>query len=575
MAIETPARIAFLKRIHLFYGLDEDEFTVLAESLREVPVEKGAVVFEQDSKPDGFYLIYEGSVRIVRVRDHSETQLAQLVKNDYFGEMALVANRRRSATATALTDSTLLMLPRSDFDKLYKRAPHIQTNLEIAVRSRRLARRLMFKWLRPDEVVYFLARKHRLVLYQRLILPAFGLLVPLGLLYAWLFVFQSAILGLLALLTFLGIVSMIGWRVVDWGNDYYVVTNQRVVYLEKVIGIYDSRQESPLSTILSVGVETNQVGKYLDYGNVIIRTFVAKIVFAEVDHPNHAAKMVEEYWNRTKEFASSVEREAMKNAIRKRLGLPMAKVERGFGEPAPVSKVPARPPKRSGGMLAILKFLGSESLKLRYEVGESVIYRKHWVKLILDSWIAVLSAFVTLMLFVSRLVQLAFLPNESFVSFEGGVSVDVWALVFFIAFIPLLLWVGYEVLDWSNDKFEVTNDQIIDIDRKPFGTETRNAAPLEGIMATQYERKGLLGNLFNFGTVFITVGGTKMAFEDVIDPATVQSDIDRRRMARTTKKQEGAIAAERDRMAEWLATYHRASQDFREEERRNQNQKKE
>jgi hypothetical protein len=89
-------------------------------------------------------------------------------------------------------------------------------------------------------------------------------------------------------------------------------------------------------------------------------------------------------------------------------------------------------------------------------------------------------------------------------------------------------------------------------------------------MSTLYERKGLLGNLFNFGTVYITVGGTKFAFEDVIDPATVQSDIDRRRMARNAKKREGEIAAERDRMAEWLATYHRAAQDFKDEERRNQ-----
>jgi hypothetical protein len=514
-------------------------------------------------------LIYEGSVRIARVQDRKETQLALLVKNDYFGEMALVANRRRSATATAITDSTLLMLPRKDFDKLYQRAPHIKTNLEIAVRSRRLARRLMFKWLRPDEVVYFLARKHRLILYQSLFLPVFGLSLPVGLFYLWWYVIPAALIGLLALLSFLGILSLILWRIADWGNDYYVVTNQRVVYLEKVIGIYDSRQESPLSTILSVGVEANQVGKILDYGNVIIRTFVGKIVFENVDYPNHAGKMVEEYWNRTKEFASFVEKEAMKNAIRKRLGLPLPKLERGFGEPAPIEKVPARPPKVNAGMLAILKFLGAERFKLRYEAGDSVIYRKHWVVLILDSWISVSAAFITLMLFVSRLVQLAFLPDDAFISFAGGVSVDVWALAFLFAFFPFALWFGYQVLDWSNDKFEVTNDQIIDIDRKPFGTETRNSAPLEGIMSTQYERRGILGNLFNFGTVSITVGGTKMAFEDVMDPPSVQSDIDRRRMERQAKQNQARVASERDRMAEWLATYHRSSQEFREEEQRN------
>ena len=568
--IDIPARIAFLKKIHLFYGLNDEDFAAVAEELDEVSVPKGAVIFEQDSKPDGFYLIYGGNVRIARAVERKEIQLALLVRNDYFGEMALVANRRRSATATAIADSTLLMLPRSDFDKLYKRAPHIKTNLEIAIRSRRLARQLLFKWLRPDEVVYFLARKHRLILYENLFLPGLGLILPLGLFYVWSFVIPSMIVFLLGILTLLGIVSLILWRIVDWGNDYYVVTNQRVVYLEKVVGIYDSRQESPLSTILSVGVETSQVGKVLDYGNVIIRTFVGKIVFSHVDHPNHAAKMVEEYWNRTKEFATAVEKEAMKNAIRKRLGLPLPKLAPGFGDPAPIQKTAAPPPKVSASLLTLMRFLGSESLKLRYETGDTVIYRKHWVVLILDAWISVLAAFSILMMFVSRLVQLAFLPDEAFISFTGGVSVDAWAMAFLIAFFPFALWFGYQVMDWSNDKFEVTNDQIIDIDRKPFGTETRNAAPLEGIMSTQYERRGLLGNLFNFGTVMITVGGTKMAFEDVMDPATVQSDIDRRRMARNAKKQEGALAAERDRMAEWLATYHRASQDLRDEEKRNQ-----
>lgn len=87
-------------------------------------------------------------------------------------------------------------------------------------------------------------------------------------------------------------------------------------------------------------------------------------------------------------------------------------------------------------------------------------------------------------------------------------------------------------------------------------------------MGTNYERTGLLGNIFNFGTVHITVGGTKMAFEDVMDPATVQSDIDRRRMARQAKQNEAKIAGDRDRMAEWLAFYHQSAEQFKEEERK-------
>jgi hypothetical protein len=320
-------------------------------------------------------------------------------------------------------------------------------------------------------------------------------------------------------------------------------------------------------------VEANQVGKILDYGNVNIRTFVGRIVFANVSHPNEAGRMVEEYWNRTKEYAVGVEKEAMKNAIRKRLGLSMPKMEPGFGEPAPASKKDGKPPKRSASAMAILKFLGANTLKLRFEEGENVIYRKHWVVLVLRAWVSVIGTLGLLLLFIGRLIQLIFLPDEAFISLANGFSIDTWAVTFLLASIPFAGWLIYRVMDWSNDRFEVTNDQIIDIDREPFGTEMRNAAPLENILGTFYERKGFLGYIFNFGTVYITVGGTKLAFEDVLDPATVQSDIDRRRMARSAKQNEAKIAAERDRMAEWLATYHKSADQFKEEERRNQQKK--
>ena len=210
----------------------------------------------------------------------------------------------------------------------------------------------------------------------------------------------------------------------------------------------------------------------MDYGNVIVRTFVGKIPFNQVGHPNEAAKMVEEYWNRTKEYAAGVEKEAMKNAIRKSLGLPLPKVAPGFGEPAPLARAAAAPPKPRADASAILRFLGADTLKLRYESGDRVIYRKHWIVLVLHAWISVVCSLGALGLFLARLVQLAYLPNDKFISLQGGLSIDAWAAAFLGAFVPFVGWFIYQVIDWSNDKFEVTNDQIIDIDRKPFGSET-------------------------------------------------------------------------------------------------------
>jgi hypothetical protein len=195
-----------------------------------------------------------------------------------------------------------------------------------------------------------------------------------------------------------------------------------------------------------------------------------------------------------------------------------------------------------------------------------------WIALILQALIPVLGILAVFILFVSRLVQLAFNPNEFFISFQGGVTVDTWATAYFLALFPFLGWFIYEVVDWSNDKFEVTPEQIIDLDKKPLGTESRNAAQLDNILAIEYKRIGILGNIFNYGSVYITVGSTKLIFEDVIDPATVQSDIDRRREARIQKKEQAANAAERERMAGWLATYHENAQVFKEEEEKKKNQ---
>lgn len=563
MPIELPARIAFLKKIHLFHGLDDDEIALIAAELQEASYPAGSVIFQQDGKADNFYLIYGGSVKVVRKQEGKHVELARFVKDDYFGEMALLAKRRRSATVTAVADTSLLVLSRDTFEKLYKQNPHLQSSLKVAIHSRQLSRRLHFKWLRPDEVVYFLARKHSIVLYQSLILPVLALSVPIGFLYGYVAIAPFLIVLIAAIVSLIAVVGWIAWTITDWGNDYYIVTNQRVVWLEKVVGIYDSRQESPLGTILSVGVQANPFGRVLDYGDVIVRTFVGRIPFDNVDHPNQAARMIEEHWQRTREAAVGMEKEAMKNALRRRLGIQVATPPKTESAPP----VPPQTKKRA----SLLRLLGASALKLRYEAGDTVIYRKHWVVLIFESWMPVLGLLALLVLFIQRLVTLARDPLESFITFTGGFRMDPWSQVLLILMVVFIGWLIYRIMDWSNDQFIVNAEQIIDLDRKPFGTESRNAAQLENILGTEYQRIGILGNIFNYGTVYITVGGTKLAFEDVIDPASVQSDIDRRRMARSERKRQAEIAAERERMAEWLATYHNNADALRrEEEKKNQ-----
>ncbi len=553
--METTQCALFLRKIHLFHDLKDEQLLKVAEKFTEESFDTGDLILEQGKPADSFYIIFSGKVRVFRRREGREQELATLVKGDYVGEMELFSHHGRSANVAALEPSLLLKMSKRDFETLLKQYPSLKPNLEVSIQSRKLSRTLRFKWLRPNEVVYFLARKHPFFLLQVLVAPFLALALPIFL-FAWGFLAHSTAASAFGGVALLVILAWGMWNAIDWGNDYYVVTNQRVVWLEKIIGMYDSRTEAPLSTILSVGVETDMAGRILDYGNVIVRTFVGAIPFKYVNHPNQAAHMVEEYWNRTKEVSQVAEKEAFKDALRQRLGL--LKPAKAEAAPAKPEKTPTFPRLYRPNLL---KIIGANLFKLRFEEGNTITYRKHWIVLLRQVGWPTVFLLILLGLDIARLIWLTQVPGLGWKMFSDTIVVSLPLLM-----IPIFGWWLYQYIDWSNDIFRVTGDQIMDIDRKPFGTEERRAAPLDNILSTEYQRTGFIGYMFNFGTVYISVGGTKLAFEDVMDPAGVQSDIDRRRMARIEAKKQAELAAERDRMANWMAAYHTNVEEIRREQ---------
>jgi len=322
--VEAKELVFFLNKIHLFGGLKEDQLKGIAANLEERSYPTDSIIFQRGARPDGFYLIYKGRVKVTHPTEKGDDFLAWLSAGDYFGEEALFEKRNRSATIRTVEDSIILFLSRADFEDLLKQYEKLRPNFLVAIKSRKLARATRFKWLGPKESVYFLARRHKIRLYQALVGPVFSLLIPAAL-FGWGIVSGAVSPLAVAGLLFVMIVLWGIWQAIDWSNDYYIVTNQRVVWVERVIGIYDSRQEVPLSTILSINVETDVVGRALDYGNVAVRTFVGKIQFDYVDHPNQAADMIREYWERTKAITNISQQEVMRNTIRQKLGLPVNK----------------------------------------------------------------------------------------------------------------------------------------------------------------------------------------------------------------------------------------------------------
>ncbi len=555
MDVDSTQRVAFLKKIHLFNGLDDAQIAVVAQELKESTHPAGTDIISEGEKGDRLYLIFTGSVAITK--NNKEIDHGTLVAGDYFGEEALLNNQSRHSTITTQEETHLLSLSREQLFYLLKQVPKLKINFEVSIASRQLARKKHFGWLEPEEVIYFLARKHQILLWQSLTMPVLSFAIPVALLVfvslktGQIPIFVANVALIIAGLVSFLIVCLVVWRWIDWGNDYYIVTNRRVIWLEKVIGIYDSREEAPLNTVLSIGVQTDQLGRWLDYGDVVIRTFVGKIKFHHVHHPNQAAALLEEHWGRAKMNSRMSDMESMKQTIRQKLGLASSNTVVPEKSERMISESPYKP---SALALAI-----SNIFKLRYESGSTITYRKHWIVLVENVWqptVLFLTGLIVVFWFASDWLRI---PANG--SLDQPIILVVSALL-----VPIFLWWLYQYINWSNDIFQVTEDQIVDIDKTPLGRADRKAAPLDNILTTESQRNGFLQVLWNYGDVLITVGAAQLCFEDVRDPASVQQDIDRRRLARIEQKKNAEAAAERERVADWFVSYHHSADEMRNEQ---------
>ena len=527
----------------------------------------GHKIVEQGARGFEMYLVHAGRARVVRQVGGQERKLGIAFAGDFFGEEAVLTGKPRSASVTAEVPVTLLVLPADNLKAIQQRIRSFKPTLEIAAATHRLARKLDPQWLEADEIVYFAARKHWVKLVQLLLPPIVTGVLPVFVV-AW-----GLAAGAFWPIFFGGVLSLVvlgwmAWNTIDWTNDYYIVTNQRVVWLEKVIGLYDSRQEAPLSTLLSVGVETDLVGRLLDYGNVVVRTFVGQIRFTCVVHPNEAANLVSEQWERTKEVTSEAEKAAMRKALGEKFRANLGLEKPAETEPQPPTSEIKIAPSRQRVVFSLAGLLGGNLFRVRFEEGGTITYRKHWFVLLKRVFQPSIFLLAVIAWAVYRAVTMILSTGSLLrTTADGRTLPDTLLAALLLAMVPLAAWWLYQYLDWKNDIFQITPDQIFDIDKKPFGTEARRVALLDNVLSTHSSRIGLAGYVLNFGTVYITVGGSQLAFEDVKDPASVQGDIDRRRAARVEQKRQTEAQLERERMADWLISYHENAEDLERQQR--------
>ena len=118
----TPyAKVAYLDQ-------GDEDFT------RSYP--KNTMIFSEAEPGQELYIIQKGSVKITKIVDDNEVLLAMLKPGDIFGEMAILENKLRSASAIAYEDSVLLAVNRANFQRMVTSQPQIITKLTTLLAER-------------------------------------------------------------------------------------------------------------------------------------------------------------------------------------------------------------------------------------------------------------------------------------------------------------------------------------------------------------------------------------------------------------------------------------------------------
>ncbi len=128
-----------LSHVDLFAGLEKKDLQLLANTCQERKYSAGSTLIKQGDTGVGLYIITGGTVHITKAvdPDKAELDLGTAGVGNVLGEMSLLDDLPRSATVTAVTDVTALLLPVWEFRATLRNQPDIALRL-LSTLSRRL-----------------------------------------------------------------------------------------------------------------------------------------------------------------------------------------------------------------------------------------------------------------------------------------------------------------------------------------------------------------------------------------------------------------------------------------------------
>ena len=545
-----------LKQIPLFSQLTdragELELYQVARTTHEQVFEHKEWVFRQGEVSDRLIVVLAGRIRLSAVDQEGRIKdLGTLEKGDTAGETGLLIGDFHDVTAVADDYARVLYLLRQEFADLLRERPNLRRKLVVSapVESRRRMR--SFEWLRQDEWVIDVVQRHWVRLLRQagvlaliliLLLPAAIVLVTTG--EGWLIGLAVA-LGL----PVLGLAGGIGWEYINWRDDYFVITTQRVVHIERTGPFSTQQEETSLDNIQDIyEVQPGLAANVLGYGNLILQSAgeTIQIDMSYVPEPHRLRQLV----------FRQIERSRAREVLRTQGQIRELLTQRlEPGSPTSTPDVPTEPvpePARKSLPIPILvidavwHYLFPPS-RVEAEGGRTIVWRRYWLPGFIrysPSVIVWLATTVGGLFFI-----FGQFGDPSFVGYLVG-----WLFAEAVVS-AVVLWF---IEDWRNDYFQLTQSHIMLVEQRPLLLQaSRREARLDRIQNLSYEVPNIFARLFNFGHVEFETAGTegKFILRWVRRPEDVQKAISNRQYEYRQHQREIEATRRQHELLTWFSAY--------------------
>lgn len=548
-----------ISAVSIFAGLSPHEQIQLSGFCSFYRIPQNHPIMQQGDSADSMWILLENSRAVLSALDEENRALPRAPVRGIvtFNETALLAPTPVELTVESEPGSLWLRLHRQDYQRIGQICgpeivDKVADRLPAQTDDTDHAQRQDYPWLRKDELLVNLHLRHWLALLGQTKVSALAILACAGLIWLLSSLGFSlwVALGISALLVILSLI----WGVLNYLNDYFIVTNRRVIQQEKVIFFSERRQEALLEQIQRVDVATTFWGNLFNFGTLSVYTAgtTGSIDFDFVGDPDSLRTAIFHHRSLSQQRSSAENKLDIQNALEDRLGLSVDLPGRVYPD-----LEPSTPEDTAAGLdlWQKLRQFVSVDRSLDWESTERIVWHKHW-------WVLFVQVALPGLLLLFELLFLAGGFSSVALLQQLQSTLDAQTLLVSGGLVTLatLGWILWAVADWWNDTYTVTEDRIIDVEKLPlFLSEQRREAQLSDIQDIRLEMNSPIKVMLNFGNIIVqtAAGEGAFTFDHVPNPRIVKEEITRRMIA-WRREDERRKAQDRSKdLPDWFEMYNR------------------